>query len=224
MEIEKLSKVKRIRYTTSHPNNMSPDLIEVYKSSKKLMPLIHLPVQSGSNKILKAMNRKHNIKQYLKIFEKLKQINPHIEFSSDFIIGYPGENDQDFKETIDLIKKINFINSYSFIFSPRPGTVAENLKIIDKEILIERLEIIQKLLSENQIKYNKSLENHTVDVLVENLTKDITKTFGRTEYMTPVFFNGKQDDVGKVVKVKIKDSNRNSLFGELINISKKRVA
>ena len=112
LEIEKLSKVKRIRYTTSHPNDMSSDLIEVYKSSKKLMPLIHLPVQSGSNKILKAMNRKHNIKQYLKIFEKLKQINPYIEFSSDFIIGYPGENDQDFKETIDLIKKINFINSY----------------------------------------------------------------------------------------------------------------
>ena len=224
LEIEKLSKVKRIRYTTSHPNDMSPDLIEVYKSSKKLMPLIHLPVQSGSNKILKAMNRKHNIKQYLKIFEKLKQINPHIEFSSDFIIGYPGENDQDFKETIDLIKKINFINSYSFIFSPRPGTVAENLKIIDKEISIKRLEIIQKLLSENQIKTNKSLKNHIVDVLVENLTEDKTKAFGRSEHMTPVFFNGKQEDIGKIVKVKINESNRNSLFGELINISKKKVA
>ena len=224
LEIEKLSKVKRIRYTTSHPNDMSLDLIEVYKNSKKLMPLIHLPVQSGSNKILKSMNRKHNIKEYLKIFEKLKQINPQIEFSSDFIIGYPGENNQDFKDTINLIKKINFINSYSFIFSPRPGTVAENLKIIDKEISIKRLEIIQKLLSENQIKTNKSLKNHTVDVLVENLTEDKTKAFGRSEHMTPVFFNGKQDDIGKVVKVKINDSNRNSLFGELINISKKKVA
>ena len=224
LEIEKLSKVKRIRYTTSHPNDMSSDLIEIYKSSKKLMPLIHLPVQSGSNKILKAMNRKHNIKQYLKIFEKLKQINPNIEFSSDFIIGYPGENDQDFKETIDLIKKINFINSYSFIFSPRPGTVAENLKILDKEISIKRLEIIQKLLSENQIKTNKSLKNHIVDVLVENLTEDKTKAFGRSEHMTPVFFNGKQEDIGKIVKVKINESNRNSLFGELINISKKKVA
>ena len=224
LEIEKLSKVKRIRYTTSHPNDMSADLIEVYKSSKKLMPLIHLPVQSGSNKMLKLMNRKHNIKEYLKIFEKLKQINPYIEFSSDFIIGYPGEDDQDFKDTIDLIKKINFINSYSFIFSPRPGTVAENLKIIDKKISLERLEIIQKLLSENQIKINKSLENHTVDVLVENLTKDKTRVFGRSEHMTPVFFNGKQEDIGKIVKVKINESNRNSLFGELINISKKKVA
>ena len=188
------------------------------------MPLIHLPVQSGSNKILKLMNRKHNIKEYLKTFEKLKQINPNIEFSSDFIIGYPGEDNQDFKDTIDLIKKVNFINSYSFIFSPRPGTVAENLEIINKEISTERLKIIQKLLSENQIKNNKSLENHTINVLVENLTEDKTKAFGRSEHMTPVFFNGKQDDIGKIVQVKITDSNRNSLFGELINISKKKVA
>ena len=223
-EISKINELKRIRYTTSHPVDFSQDLIDIYNQTEKLMPLIHLPVQSGSNKILKAMNRKHNIKQYLKIFEKLKQINPHIEFSSDFIIGYPGENDQDFKETIDLIKKINFINSYSFIFSPRPGTVAENLKIIDKEISIKRLEIIQKLLSENQIKTNKSLKNHIVDVLVENLTEDKTKAFGRSEHMTPVFFNGKQEDIGKIVKVKINESNRNSLFGELINISKKKVA
>ncbi len=224
LEIEKLSKVKRIRYTTSHPIDMSEDLIEVYKTSKKLMPLIHLPVQSGSNKILKLMNRKHNIKDYLKIFEKLKEINPSVEFSSDFIIGYPGENDQDLNDTIALIKRINFINSYSFIFSPRPGTVAENLKIIDKKVSMKRLEIIQKLLSENQIKTNKSQENHIVDVLVENLTEDKTKAFGRSEHMTPVFFNGKQDDIGKIVKVKINDSNRNSLFGELINISKKKVA
>ena len=224
LEIEKLSQVKRIRYTTSHPNDMSTDLIEVYKNSKKLMPLIHLPVQSGSNKILKLMNRKHNIREYLKIFEKLKHINPRIEFSSDFIIGYPGEDDQDFKDTVDLIKKVNFINSYSFIFSPRPGTVAENLEIINKEISTERLKIIQKLLSENQIKNNKSLENHTINVLVENLTEDKTKAFGRSEHMTPVFFNGKQDDIGKIVQVKITDSNRNSLFGELINISKKKVA
>jgi len=224
LEIEKLSKVKRIRYTTSHPNDMSSDLIDVYKSSKKLMPLIHLPVQSGSNKILKLMNRKHNIEDYLKIFEELKQINPYIEFSSDFIIGYPGEDDQDFKKTIDLIKKVNFINSYSFIFSPRPGTVAENLKITNKETSSERLEIVQKLLSENQIKTNKSLENRTVDVLVENLSEDKTKVFGRSEHMTPVFFTGKQSDIGKIVKVKIKDSNRTSLFGELLNISKKKVA
>ena len=224
IEIEKISQIKRIRYTTSHPNDMSPDLIEVYKSSKKLMPLIHLPVQSGSNKILKLMNRKHNISEYLKIFEKLKNINPNIKFSSDFIIGYPGEDDQDFKNTIDLIKRINFINSYSFIFSPRPGTVAENLKLIDKKISVERLEKIQKLLLENQIKNNKYLENQTIDVLVENLTDDKSKTFGRSEHMTPVIFNGKKDDIGKIVKVKIGKNNRNTLFGELIKIPNKKVA
>tara|TARA_B100001057_G_scaffold96139_1_gene92683 strand:+ start:5920 stop:7275 length:1356 start_codon:yes stop_codon:yes gene_type:complete len=224
LEIEKLSKVKRIRYTTSHPNDMTADLIEIYKNSKKLMPLIHLPVQSGSNKILKFMNRKHSINEYLRIFDKLKQINSNIEFSSDFIIGYPGEDDQDFRDTLNLIKRVNFINSYSFIFSPRPGTVAENLKLIDRKISIERLKKIQNLLSENQNRTHKSLENQTMDVLVENLTDDKTRTFGRSEHMIPVIFNGKKDDIGKIVKVKITQSTRNSLFGELINISNKKVA
>ena len=130
---------------------MTEDLIDCYRISKKLMPLLHLPVQSGSNNILKLMNRKHNINDYLLIYEKLKKINKSIEFSSDFIIGYPGESDQDFKNTIKLIKKINFINSYSFIFSPRPGTVAEKLAIIDKSILEKRLKIIQNILFQNQI-------------------------------------------------------------------------
>ena len=127
MEIEKISNINRIRYTTSHPKDMTEDLIEVYKYSKKLMPLVHLPVQSGSDKILKLMNRKHTTKEYLYIFEKLKKINSKIEFSSDFIIGYPGELEKDFKNTLSLIEKINFINSYSFIFSPRPGTIAAGL-------------------------------------------------------------------------------------------------
>ena len=132
LEIEKIPQIKRIRYTTSHPNDMTKDLIEVYGISKKLMPLVHLPVQSGSDKILKSMNRKHNIKDYIKIYEKLKKINSKIRFSSDFIIGYPGENESNFKATMDLIKKISFINSFSFIFSPRPGTIASKLELIDR--------------------------------------------------------------------------------------------
>ncbi len=224
LEIEKLPEIKRIRYTTSHPKDMSEDLIEIYKSSKKLMPLVHLPVQSGSNKILKLMNRKHNIKEYLKTIEALKKINSRIEFSSDFIIGYPGENDQDFEDTISLIKKVKFINSYSFIFSPRPGTVAGNLKLVDKKICSERLERIQKILFENQIKNNKSLENQTINVLAENFTKDKTKIFGRSEHMTPVFFEGKGEKIGKIVAVKIRQSNRNTLFGELTTILNKKVA
>ena len=224
LEIEKLSGVKRVRYTTSHPKDMTEDLIDVYKYSKKLMPLVHLPIQSGSNKILNLMNRKHTIGEYLKIFDKLKKINSKIEFSSDFIIGYPGENDQDFSETLELIKKIKFINSYSFIYSPRPGTIAANLKTIDQKTSTDRLKKVQSQLFENQISMNKALENSTLSVLVENLTDDKKQVFGRSEYMTSVIFNGRKSDIGKIVDVKIEKSNRSTLFGKIINNSNQRVA
>ena len=223
-EIEKLPEIKRVRYTTSHPNDMTDDLIEVYKYSHKLMPLVHLPIQSGSNKILNLMNRKHSIADYMKIVEKLKNINEKIEFSSDFIIGYPGEDQKDYEDTLNLIKRINFINSYSFIFSPRPGTVAENLKLVEKKISIKRLEKVQSQLFENQIIMNKSFENKILNVLVENLTEDKTQVFGRSEHMTPVIFNGKEDDIGKILPVRIKQSNRSTLFGELINDLNQKVA
>ena len=224
MEIEKYSDIKRIRYTTSHPKDMSHDLVEVYKHSKKLMPLVHLPVQSGSNKILDLMNRKHTINEYYKIYDQLKEINSNIQFSSDFIIGYPGEEEEDFNATIELIQKIKFINSYSFIFSPRPGTVAADLKLNDKKISMERLEKIQSQLYDNQKHMNKSLEDKTINVLVENLTDDKTQVFGRTEYMTSVIFNGKKEDIGKIVAVKINKSNRSTLFGERDFISNQKVA
>ncbi len=224
LEIEKLPGVERIRYTTSHPKDMTDDLIEVYKYSKKLMPLIHLPIQSGSNKILSLMNRKHTIHDYISIFNRLKEINSEIEFSSDFIIGYPGESEKDFEETIKLIKKIKFINSYSFIFSPRPGTVAANLDLIDKKISTERLKKIQNQLFENQTIKNKALENKTLNVLAENLTEDKTQVFGRSEHMTSVIFDGKKSDIGKILTVRIKKSNRRTLFGEIINDSNKKVA
>ena len=203
---------------------MSDDLIDVYKNSKKLMPLIHLPVQSGSDKILDRMNRKHKISEYHRIFNRLKEINSNIEFSSDFIIGYPGEEDADFQATLELTKKIKFINSFSFVFSPRPGTVAADLKLIDKKICMQRLEIIQNQLFDNQITMNKSLENKTINVLVENLTGDKTQVFGRSEYMTSVIFNGKKEDIGKIMSVNINKSNRSTLFGELIVNSNQKVA
>ncbi len=224
MQIEKIPDIKRIRYTTSHPKDMTEDLIEVYKISKKLMPLVHLPVQSGSDKILKLMNRKHTIKDYLYIFEKLKKINSKIEFSSDFIVSYPGEQREDFKNTLSLIKKINFINSYSFIFSSRPGTAAADLDLIDKKISVKRLEKIQNKLYENQINRNKLFKNQIIDVLVENLTDDKTQTFGRSEYMTAVIFNGNEEHIGKIVPVKIKKFNRTTLFGELVKDLDKKVA
>ena len=224
LEIEKIPEIKRIRYTTSHPRDMSEDLIDVYKNSKKLMPLVHLPVQSGSDKILKLMNRKHLISDYIKIYEKLKTINPKIQFSSDFIIAYPGEDEKDFEATYDLINNIKFINSFSFIFSPRPGTKASTFKLIDKKISLMRLKKIQAKLFDNQISMNKSLENNEIDVLVENKIDGEDKFFGRSEHMTSVIFNGSLDDVGKVIKVKVNKSNQNTLFGENMSKSELRVA
>ena len=224
LELEGFNDLKRIRYTTSHPKDMTDDLINFYKKSNKLMPLVHLPVQSGSNKILKLMNRKHTIEEYLIIYEKLKKINPNIEFSSDFIIGYPKESDDDFKDTMELIEKVKFINSYSFIFSPRPGTVAANFDLVDKNKSKERLQIIQKKLFNNQIKKNKSLEATVVNVLVENRMKDGIKLFGRTEFMNSVIFNGNLENIGKIVQVEITSSNQNSLFGKLKESYKQKVA
>ena len=223
-KLEEFNQLKRVRYTTSHPKDMTEDLINFYKISNKLMPLVHLPVQSGSNKILELMNRKHTIEEYLLIHKKLKMINKNIEFSSDFIIGYPGEEDEDFEKTMDLINKIKFINSYSFIYSPRPGTSAANLEVVDNDKTKKRLEIIQKKLFENQLERNKSLENTVINVLVENRMKDGVKLFGRTEFMTSVIFDGSEENIGDIVQVKITGSNQNSLFGILKENYNKRVA
>ena len=214
-ELEKYSELNRIRYTTSHPIDMSKDLIECYASSKKLMPLVHLPIQSGSNKILKLMNRKHTVERYIEIFDNLKKINSEIEFSSDFIIGYPGENDVDFNDTINLIEKIKFINSFSFIFSPRPGTKASKLELIDREISRSRLLKVQELLFKFQKKKNNSLIGKNIEVLVENKMKDKNKLFGRNKYLNSVIFEGEEKNIGKIVNVKIDSCNQNSLFGKI---------
>ena len=214
-ELEKYSELKRIRYTTSHPVDMTEDLIECYSSNKKLMPFIHLPIQSGSNKILKLMNRKHIVEDYLNVYNKLIKINPLIKLSSDFIVGYPGEDKYDFDQTIKLVKEIKFINSFSFIFSPRPGTKASKLEVLDKVILKDRLIELQSYLFQNQINHDKSLENTDVEVLVENKIKDQDKFFGRNEYFNSVIFEGKNDDIGKIIKVNIENTNKNTLFGKI---------
>jgi len=214
-KLESYSELKRIRYTTSHPRDMTDDLIECYSKNKKLMPLVHLPIQSGSNKILKLMNRKHTVEQYVEIYEKLKKINPHIEFSSDFIISYPGETDNDFQDTINLVRKIKFINSFSFIFSPRPGTKAANLNQIDKEIAKERLLEIQKYLFKFQLNMNKSFINKSIDVLVENKMNGQKKLFGRNQFMNSVIFEGNLNFIGKNINIKIEQANQNSLLGKI---------
>ena len=222
-EVSKYSEIDRIRYITSHPRDMTDDLISCY-SNKKLMPLVHLPIQSGSNKILKLMNRKHTVEKYIDVYHNLKKINSNVEISSDFIISYPGETDEDFLETLNLIDKIRFINSYSFIFSPRPGTVASKLELINKDISQERLEIMQKKLFDIQKFKNKSFENKIIDVLVENKLKDQNKFFGRNKYMSSVIFDGSQKNIGKVAKIKIESSNQNNLFGKILNSTKEKAA
>ena len=161
------------------------------------------------------MNRKHTVENYLSIYEKLKKINSQIEFSSDFIIGYPGETEEDFEDTMKLVKRVKFINSYSFIFSPRPGTAAAKLKLIDKNISKKRLKLIQKELFSHQSFKNKMTENTIVNVLVENKIKNQSKFFGRTDYMTAVIFDGEENIEGKIVPVLITHSNQNNLFGEI---------
>ena len=223
-ELEKYSELQRIRYTTSHPRDMTDDLINCYANNKKLMPFVHLPIQSGSNKILKLMNRKHTVEEYMNTYEKIKKINSEIEFSSDFIISYPGETNDDFNETLELVKKIKFINSYSFIFSPRPGTKAAELKLIDNEISKERLKKIQKYLFDHQISMNRSFEKKSIEVLVENKIQGQSKLFGRNKYLNSVIFDGHENNIGKMLKVKIESSNQNSLFGKIENNKSMRAA
>jgi len=214
LQLQDLSGLKRIRYTTSHPKDMTKDLIDCYKHATKLMPLLHLPVQSGSNNILKNMNRKHSREEYLSRIKDLIKIRPDMKFSSDFIVGYPGETEQDFLETISLVKEVNFINSFSFIYSPRPGTPAANIDMLDEEIQKKRLRILQTLLEEIQNKQNGSKVGKLKEVLVENKLKNQSRYFGRTRDLTPVIFSEASDsDIGNLVSVKIEKYNQNSLFG-----------
>ena len=212
-ELNNIRNLKRIRFTTSHPNDMTDDLINCYKDCEKLMPFLHLPVQSGSDKILKLMNRKHTKKNYLDIIKKLKDANRYIKISSDFIIGYPEEKEKDFLDTVDLVEKVGFINSYSFIFSPRPGTPAANKKLNSFENNKEKLEKFQKILKNLQLKENASYLEKSCEVLVENKLKNQEKFFGRTKYMTPVIFEATNCKIGELLHIKIKSFNQNSLFG-----------
>ena len=216
-EISKIKDIKRIRYTTSHPVDFTSDLIESHRASDKLMPLVHLPVQSGSNKILEKMNRKHTIEEYLEIINRIKEVNFKIKFSSDFIIGYPSENENDFNETLELLKKIKYINSYSFIFSPRPGTPAAKMKKIDELTAKKRLMIFQKTSEEIKLAYKKSLFDKISMVLFENKTLKKNEFFGRDEFSNSVIVKSQINLIGKIKQVKIIGGNQNTLFGEIID-------
>ena len=211
--LSSIKNLKRIRFITSHPKDMTEDLIDCYRDCKKLMPLLHLPIQSGSNKILKLMNRKHDQKYYMSVVEKLKKVNKDIKISSDFIVGYPGETERDFKDTIELVKKIGFINSYSFIFSPRPGTPAALKKLNNLTKNEKRLKKLQNILENFQNKNNKKYLQQNCEVLIENKLNNQKKYFGRTKHMTPVIFETDNCKIGELVNVKITSFNQKNLFG-----------
>ncbi len=219
-----LDGLERIRYTTSHPKDVTRDLIEAHVNCNKLMPLLHLPVQSGSTKILKNMNRNHSLEEYLEIIKKFKVKKPIMKFSSDFIIAYPGEDERDFNETINLMEEVKFINTYSFIYSPRPGTPASDLALVKNEVAKERLERFQVISNKIKANYRKDLLNKKSKVLFENKVKDENKYFGRDEYANSVIVHSNIDISGKVLNVKINKSNQNTLFGTIIHEAQKKNA
>jgi len=214
-EIAKINSIHRIRFTTSHPNDMDQELIEAFKYQKKLMPQLHLPIQSGSNKILKLMNRKHTREYYLELIAKFKEANPEMEFSSDFIIGFPGEEEQDFQDTLDIINRVNFNSSYSFIYSQRPGTPAVDRDQISLDICKARLLKLQTLLGDIQFKNSKQLIGKKTEILIENKTKTPGQFFGRSKFMHSIFFNSENCNPGDLVDIEITSCNSKNLFGIL---------
>ena len=216
-KISSIQELKRIRFTTSHPNDFDEELINIFRDEEKLMPQLHLPVQSGSNKILALMNRNHTREFYLELLKKFKNVRKDIEFSSDFIIGYPGETDKDFEETLSLVDTVKFSNSYSFIYSQRPGTPAVDYQQIPKEIAQSRLEVLQNKLIDLQIKFNESKINTKTKVLLENITKKGDQFFGRNEHMQAVFVEGTNYIPGTMTDVMVQSCNRNNLFGATNN-------
>ena len=216
--IAKIDGIERIRYSTSHPRDMTdPELFEAHRDEKKLMPYLHLPVQSGSDKILDAMNRKHTRDFYFEVIERFKQARPDMAFSSDFIVGYPGETEQDFEDTMDLVKKVTFVQGYSFNYSARPGTPASmHNDQITLKIKNDRLYALQALLREQQQSFNKSFLGKTIEVLFESDAKLDGQIQGKSEYMQTVLAYGSKELFGKIVPVRITRIHTNTLEGEII--------
>ena len=217
-ELAKIKELQFIRYTTSHPLDMDIELIEAHRDIDKLMPYLHLPVQSGSDNILRSMNRKHKVRDYLQIIEKVRYHIPNIAISGDFIIGFPGETDNDHNETIRLIKKINFSQAYSFKYSIRPGTPAATLpNQVDEKTKKLRLLEVQNILREQQFDFNKNSVNSNIKVLVLKNGKKLNQFLGRSPFNQSVYFNHeKKELIGSVINVKVTDAHQNSISGQII--------
>ena len=217
--------LERIRYTTSHPRDMDDDLIAIHGSEKKLMPFLHLPVQSGSDTILKHMNRKHTAEHDLNIIEKLRTARPDLSLSSDFIVGFPGESDQDFEDTMELVRKVKFAQAYSFKYSPRPGTpAATDDKQLPEALKQERLARLQALICEQQTTFNESCVGQVLPVLFDRDGKFAGQAMGKSPYMQSVHVMDAGDVRGQILDVKISGGFLNSLSGELISQPLRKVS
>jgi tRNA-2-methylthio-N6-dimethylallyladenosine synthase len=212
--IAAIEEIARIRYTTSHPVEMTDDLIALHGGEEKLMPFLHLPVQSGSSRILKAMNRKHTTEDYLAIVERLRAARPDIALSTDFIVGFPGETEKDFEATLALVRAVGFASAFSFKYSRRPGTPAAGMMgQVGEEVSADRLARLQALLSEQQRAFNAAQVGRTLPVLVAGLGRKPGQMHGRSPYLQAVHFDGAPDLVGRLVEVAIVTSSQNSLGG-----------
>ncbi|MCF6343897.1 MAG: tRNA (N6-isopentenyl adenosine(37)-C2)-methylthiotransferase MiaB [Devosiaceae bacterium] len=217
--LAKIDGLERLRYTTSHPNDMDQTLINAHKDLSTLMPYLHLPVQSGSNKILKAMNRSHTAEKYLEIIERLREARPDIALSGDFIVGFPNESDKDFEDTLKIIRQSKYSSAYSFKYSPRPGTPGALMdNQIPEKIRSERLTILQKLLNEQQTKFNLATIGRTVPVLFDKKGRSAGQIGGRSPYLQPIHLSGSEDLIGTIENVKIISGDKNSLTGELVKV------
>lgn len=212
--LARIEGVKRLRYTTSHPNDMDDDLINAHRDLAALMPFVHLPVQSGSDRILAAMNRKHTAADYLRVIEKFRKARPDIAFSSDFIVGFPSETEDDFAATLALVSQIGYASAYSFAYSARPGTpAAEMEETVTKAVMDERLARLQAAIDAEQAKFNEACLGRTLDVLFERAGRDAGQMVGRSPYLQPVHVNAPEHIAGEIHPITIDTIHRYSLFG-----------
>ena len=208
--------LERIRFTTSHPNDMTDDLIEAHGTCAKLMPYLHLPVQSGSDKILKRMNRSHTAEDYLRVIARIREARPDILLSGDFIVGFPEEDDQDFEDTMSLIREVNYGQAYSFKYSTRPGTPAAERALVDDTVATDRLHQLQALLTEQQRSVQQSMVGKEVGVLFEKKGRLDGQMVGKSDYLHAVHVAAPDGKVGELKRVRIVESSTNSLAGELV--------
>lgn len=217
-DLAKIDGLDRLRYTTSHPNDMDDTLIAAHRDLESLMPYLHLPVQSGSDNILKAMNRRHTRDDYFRVIDRIRDARSDIALSGDFIVGFPGETDQDFEDTMDLVRRVTYTSAYSFKYSPRPGTPAADIETqVDEAVKSERLQELQTLLTEQQRAFNRSCEGRTMSLLLERKGRFDGQLVGRSPWLQAVQVEAPESMIGQITTVHISKIGTNSLFATLLD-------